>query len=94
MRTCSITGDPITSGWVWQDGEFYTSTLEATLSQCRLLQYSILHNVDENCPIEEEWERDNFKKAIDRVKNGEESDEDLLFIAFQTGYIYYTEFQD
>ena len=93
-RRCSVTGNKIDSGWVWQDGEFYTSTLEVTLSQCRLLQSIILHEVDENYPILEESERSKFKEAIDRAKNGEESDEDLLFIAYQTGYVYYTEWNE
>lgn len=94
MRTCSITGNEMTAGWVWGDGTFYTSTLELTLAECRKDRDTILYDLDEYFPIEEEWERDNFKKALDRASNGEETDEDLLFIAYQSGYLYYTEFED
>lgn len=94
MRTCSITGNEMTSGWVWGDGTFYTSTLELTLKECRKNRDSILHNVHEDSLIEEEDTRDNFKESLDRVRKNQETDEDLLFIAYQTGYLYYTEFED
>lgn len=94
MRTCSITGNEMATGWVWGDGTFYTSTLELTLAECRKDRDNILYDLDEYSLIEEEWERDNFKEALDRTNKGEETDEDLLFIAYQTGYVYYTEFED
>lgn len=94
MRICSITGNEMTAGWVWADGTFYTSTLELTLAECRKDRDNILYDLDEYSPIEEYEERENFKEALDRANRGEETDEDLLFIAYQSGYLYYTEFED
>ena len=34
-RTCSVTGKGMNEGWVWGNGEFYTSTQEITISELR-----------------------------------------------------------
>ena len=46
-RTCSVTGKGMNEGWVWFDGEFYTSTKEITIAVLREeLNASVLHGRD------------------------------------------------
>ena len=41
------------------------------------------------------WHRwDELEDAISRAEEGKETDEDLLLIAYQQDYIYYTEWED
>jgi len=37
---------------------------------------------------------DELVEAIERAKNNEETDEDLLLIGYQGDYVYYTEWED
>ena len=34
-RVCSVTGKGMNEGWVWGNGEFYTSTEEVTITALR-----------------------------------------------------------
>ena len=34
-RVCSVTGKGMNDGWVWGNGEFYTSTKEVTITALR-----------------------------------------------------------
>jgi len=90
-RRCDITGEGMNEGWCWGDGSFYTSTLDITLKECRKDREHILYDVDEDAVIEDESEHDKFIEALERAKSNTETDDDLLYIAYQTGYLYYTE---
>jgi hypothetical protein len=93
-RKCSVTGQGMFDGWCWGDGTFYTSTLEITLEECRKERENILLDVDEDTEIEDYDKREKFLEALDRANNNVESDDDLLLIAYQTGYLYYTEWYE
>lgn len=84
----------MSAGWVWGDGVFYTSTLEITLAECRKRRDDILADVREWGDIEDEDDRDNFIWALHRAKSGNDTGEDLLLIAYQTGQLYYTEWNE
>jgi hypothetical protein len=98
-RKCSITGNGMNEGWVWAEGVYYTSTLALTLAECRNDRMEILSGSDdmwledyENLQTEEDVLE--LKRALSRVKIGEDTDEDLLLIGYQTGYLYYTEWEE
>lgn len=94
MKICSITGNEMSEGWVFGNGTFYTSTFDLTLAECRKDRDAILFQLDERIAIQEPWESNSFKEALEKAKRGEESDEELFFIAYQTGYVYYTEWEE
>ena len=92
-RTCGITGEKLThSGWVWCDGSFYTGTEEATLKECRSDRANILYDIDEHSPLQGSYEAAEYVAALKRAQLNTESDDDLMLIGYQTGYLYYTEF--
>jgi hypothetical protein len=92
-RKCDITKEGMDSGWCWGDGAFYTKYLVDTLFECREDRDNILFDIDsfDSYNLQDPDRYDEFKKAIDRVKRNEETDTDLLMIAYQTDYVYYTE---
>ena len=66
------------------------------LAECRKDRDTILHDI-ENVTAEElqdptAW--DEFAKARDQALQNKEDDHDLMIIAFQTDYCYYTEWED
>ena len=91
---CDISGDGMNEGWCWNDGNFYTSTLEITLKECRKDRENILYDIDEDTELQDEWEYDEFIEALEKAKSNTETDEDLLLIGYQTGYLYYTEWYE
>lgn len=93
-RKCSITEKGMNQGWCWGDGSFYTSTLALTLKQCREDRDYILLDTDYPEQIQDLDKLQEFLDAVKRAERGEETDEDLLFIAYQTDYVYYTEWDD
>ena len=93
-RKCDITGEGMNEGWVWGDGgAFYTKYLVDTLFECRRDRDNILFDIDNfdasNIQDPDRW--DEFKEAIDRANRDEDTDMNLLTIAYQTDYVYYTE---
>lgn len=96
-RKCDITGKGMNDGWCWGDGAFYTATKEDTLKECRKDRDSILFDLesfDDPDNLQDPNEFEEFNEALNRAKEGKESDEDLLIIGYQTGYLYYTEWWD
>ena len=91
---CNISGDGMNDGWCWYDGAFYTSTLEITLKECRKEREDILYDIDEDVKLQDESEYTEFIEALKRAKSNTETDDDLLLIAYQTGYLYYTEWYE
>jgi len=95
-RKCSITGEGMNEGWCWGEGVFYTKSEKSTLTECRNDRDAILREVDDLTPLNvqdnERW--DELAEAIERAKNEEETDEDLLLIGYQQDYLYYTEWED
>jgi hypothetical protein len=92
-RKCDITNEGMNEGWVWGDGTFYTKHLKDTLNECRKDREHIIADI---CSLSAESVNDYSKwgetaDAIDRVKANADTDEDLLFIGFQTDYLYFTE---
>lgn len=95
-RVCDVTSQPMNDGWVWGDGVFYAKNLSDTLKECREDRDSILtdiDSVDSSDLINDSDRYDEFKLAIDKASRNEDTDEDLLMIAFQTDYLYYTEWE-
>tara|TARA_R100001163_G_C5011530_1_gene157283 strand:+ start:232 stop:600 length:369 start_codon:yes stop_codon:yes gene_type:complete len=101
-RKCNVTGEGMNEGWVWGEGEFYTSTLDITLSECRKDRDSILNviiNDELRCELYEldtvqtEDDLTELKNAIERAEKNIETDEDLLCIGYHTEYLYYTEWE-
>ena len=95
-RQCDITKEGMNKGWVWGDGAFYTKYLVDTLFECRRDRDNILFDIDDfdasNMQDPDRW--DEFKEAIDRANRDEETDMNLLTIAYQTDYVYYTEWEE
>jgi hypothetical protein len=95
-RQCSVTGEGMNKGWVFGCGVFYAKHEKDALAECRKDRDTILHDI-ENVTAEELqdptswWE---FAYARGRAMQGTETDEDLMTIAFQTDYAYYTEWED
>ena len=95
-RQCSVTGEGMNNGWVFGCGVFYAKYEKDALAECRKDRDTILHDI-ENVTAEELqdptawWE---FAYARGRAMQGTETDEDLMTIAFQTDYAYYTEWED
>ena len=83
-------------GWCWGEGVFYTKSEKSTLAECRSDRDAILREVDGLTPLNvqdnERW--DELVEAIERARNNEETDEDLLLIGYQGDYVYYTEWED
>jgi hypothetical protein len=95
-RVCDITGEGMNEGWVWGDGTFYTKYEKDTLDECRKDRDAILFDMEE-LTIDDiiDWnDWNDFSEAIDRAKKNKDTDEDLLLIAYQTSYLYYTEWED
>jgi len=92
---CSITGEGKNEGWVWGDGIFYTKHEKDTLAECRRDREGVLFGVDELHPhnVQDMGRWDELVEAIERAKNNEETDEDLLLIGYQKDYLYYTEWE-
>jgi len=92
-RKCDITNEGMDRGWCWGDGAFYTKYLVDTLFECRRDRDNILLDVDDffadDLQDPDRW--DEFKEAVDRSKINKETDMNLLTIAYQTDYVYYTE---
>ena len=97
-RQCSVTGEGMNEGWCWGDGVFYTKNLSDTLKECRKDRDSILIDINSmisnNFEVNDADRYDEFKSAVYRANRGEDTDEDLLMIAFQIDYLYYTDWDD
>ena len=100
-RQCSVTGEGMNAGWVFGDGVFYTKYEKDALAECRKDRDAILQDIedvdasmiqDQFCEEDAGWEL--FNDAVQRALQGTETDEDLMTIAFQTDYAYYTEWED
>lgn len=100
-RECSVTGEGMNAGWVFGDGVFYTKYEKDALAECRKDRDVILQDIedvdasmiqDQFCEEDPGWEL--FNDAVQRALQGTETDEDLMTIAFQTNYCYYTEWED
>ena len=83
-------------GWVWYEGSFYTATLATTLNELRSDRTLIVKGLDrykpEHLNMPEEW--DVFQLCIQRVAKDQETDLDLLHIAYQIDFLYWTEWHD
>jgi len=95
-RVCSATSKPMNEGWLWGDGNFYTKEEKDTLAECRKDRESILHWAQKftqpnQIQIEEDFEE--FTQCLDRALNNKESDEDLLKLAFEIDFVYYTDWE-
>ena len=94
-RKCSITGEGMNVGWVWGDGIFYTKHEKDTLAECRTDRKYILSEIHNLKPhnVNDRHRWDELEDAISRAEEGKETDEDLLLIAYQQDYLYYTEWE-
>tara|TARA_R100000951_G_scaffold62296_1_gene52307 strand:- start:642 stop:980 length:339 start_codon:yes stop_codon:yes gene_type:complete len=96
-RQCNITQEGMTEGWVWCAGTFYTKYLKDTLEELRKNDRdSVLDIANEatESDLESPWESEEFFSALKKANNNQESDEELLTIAVQVDYLYYTEWDD
>jgi len=96
-RQCDVTAEGMNEGWVWGDGTFYTKHEEDTLAECRKDRESIVHwaqKFTEPNQIQIEEDFDEFTQCLDRALKDKESDEDLLKLAYQMDFVYYTEWDD
>ena len=89
-RRCDVTGKGMMDGWVWMDGSYYTSTEDITLKECRKDRENILYDVDEFTELQDPYEYEEFLEALQRASIGLDTDDDLLLIGYQSGYLYYT----
>ena len=100
-RECSVTGEGMNAGWVFGDGVFYAKYEKDALAECRRDRDAILQDIedvdismiqDQFCEEDAGWKL--FNDAVQRALQGKEPDEDLMTLAFQTDYAYYTEWDD
>ena len=95
-RQCSVTGEGMNKGWVFGCGVFYAKHEKDALAECRRDRKDILHDIEnvtaEELQDPEAW--DEFATARDRALQNRDDDHDLMTIAFQTDYAYYTEWED
>tara|TARA_R100001440_G_scaffold46725_2_gene66439 strand:+ start:9487 stop:9867 length:381 start_codon:yes stop_codon:yes gene_type:complete len=99
-RQCDITGEGMNDGWIWGDGEFYTSTLELTLKECRKDREYILEainnlgcDLDELDTIHNDDDLKELESALNSAKKNKDTDKDLLTIGYHVDYVYYTEWE-
>lgn len=97
-RQCDVTQEGMTEGWVWCGGTFYTKYLKDTVHQLRTYDRDAvleMANQAENAEyLECPWESEEFFSALKKANNNEESDQELLTIAWQMDYLYYTEWDE
>ncbi len=100
-RLCDVTNKGMNEGWVWGDGIFYTSTKELTLKQCLEDRENILLGINNlECDLNEletiqsDDDLKELQSAIERSKNNEETESDLLTMGYHTDYLYYTEWDE
>ena len=93
-RTCSLTGNGMYNGWVWGDGEFYTSTEKLTLKELEKCRKDIIETLIYNGyePTEVDMVGPEFTAVALKVKNGRDiSGVELLTLAYGLGILYWTE---
>ena len=92
-RRCDVTGHGMNSGYVWEDGVFYTKDLETTLAELRKDRSAVMQDLKyvTEYDIEDSSRWDEFEQARRRAYGGIETDDDLLTLAYLTGMLYYTE---
>ena len=92
-RRCDVTGHGMNSGYVWEDGIFYTKDLETTLAELRKDRSAVMQDIEymTEYDIEDTSCWDDFKEARNRAILGIETDDDLLTLAHLKGMLYYTE---
>jgi hypothetical protein len=96
-RQCDVTQEGMTEGWVWYGGTFYTKYLKDTIDQLRKNDRDdvlVMANQATIETLECPWESEEFFSALKKANNNEESDQELLTIAWQMDILYYTEWDD
>jgi hypothetical protein len=95
-RQCDVTGEGMNAGWVFGDGVFYTKYEKDALAECRKDAHYILFDIDKVTAedIQDPTAWDEFATARAKAMHCKEDDHDLMTIAFQTDYCYYTEWED
>ena len=95
-RQCSVTGEGMNTGWVFGDGAFYAKYEKDALAECRKDRDAILHDIKgvDAMMIQDPSRWEEFDEAVQRTLQGKDDDHDLMTIAFQTDYCYYTEWED
>jgi hypothetical protein len=84
-RMCYVTGKGMNEGWVWLDGEFYTSTQEVTIAE---LRKDILDaQKDGDGVLYADWE-------INPTELLSMTDDDLLNWAYDVEILFWTEWED
>lgn len=96
-RQCSVTQEGMTEGWVWCHGTFYTKYLKDTVAELRKNDRDAVLEMANKATTETlecPWESEEFFSALKKANNNQESDQELLTIAWQMDYLYYTEWDD
>ena len=94
-RRCDVTGHGMNSGYVWEDGIFYTKDLETTLAELRKDRDAVMQDIEymSEYDIEDTSCWDDFEQARNRAYEGKDTDADLLTLAYLKGMLYYTEWE-
>lgn len=96
-RQCDVTQEGMTEGWVWYGGTFYTKYLKDTIDQLRKNDRDdvlVMANQATIETLEYPSESEDFFSALKKANNNQESDQELLMIACQIDYLYYTEWDE
>tara|TARA_R100001440_G_scaffold719_11_gene2350 strand:+ start:153 stop:476 length:324 start_codon:yes stop_codon:yes gene_type:complete len=95
-RQCDVTGEGMNKGWVFGDGVFYAKYEKDALAECRNDRDDILHDIKgvDAMMIQDPSRWEEFDEAVQRTLQNRDDDHDLMTIAFQTDYCYYTEWED
>jgi hypothetical protein len=97
-RQCSVTGQGMIAGYVWDDGCFYCvdddkiANAEFRKDREHIISY-IPKNITEIDFFDDYIEEDEeeYLSAIERVKQNKDTDEDLKILSYLFGLHYYTE---
>ena len=97
-RTCSVTGKGMHSGWVWGNGDFYTSTQRITFEELEKNRQDILESLVFNgySPTVGDPDDPEFFAVARKVRNDLHlhiSTKELLTLAYGLGILYWTEWE-
>ena len=100
-RRCSVTLQGMNEGYVWDDGCYYcVDDDEIANAEFRRDREHIISYIPKNLSDinffddYDEDDEENYRSAIDRVKQNKDTDEDLKTLSYLFGLHYYTEWMD
>ena len=92
-RKCSATGEGMNEGWCYGDGAYYAKNYDDMIAELRrdyeyvLAGFNSIDAKDLLCYID----NDELSVIQENMSRGEITDEALLYMAYASEYVYWTE---